>query len=107
MKKLLFLGSIVAAAWGGPAHAQTTSGCTAVVRLREASPWHEAIVTYGPGKTEYIDLKVPIGKKNIIANAESIQAIFDKLYGQGYTLQFDYKSGGQDDLTRTLIFRKP
>lgn len=107
MKKLLFLGSLVTTVWYHSAYAQTPTGSTAVVRLREASPWHEAIVTYGPGKTEYIDLKIPVGKKNNIANAESIQAIFDKLYGQGYTLQFDYKTGEKDDLTRTFIFRKP
>lgn len=107
MKKLLFLGGIVAATWCSPAYAQNPAGSTAVVRLREASPWHDAIVTYSPGKTEYVDLKIPLGKKNIIANAESIQAMFDKLYGQGYTLQFDYKTGEKDELTRTFIFRKP
>ncbi|MCB2379283.1 hypothetical protein LGH70_16925 [Hymenobacter sp. BT635] len=103
MKKILFLTGLAVSLWSSPALAQTSSGSTALVRIRESDGWSNVVITYGPGKTEMLELLQNPGKKGQIANAEQLQAIFDKLLVAGYVLQGSIDS----PTTSTLIFRKP
>ncbi|TGE25941.1 hypothetical protein E5K00_12340 [Hymenobacter aquaticus] len=108
MKRCILICSITAAGWlsSVPTQAQTTSGTTAIVRVRESNGWGNVIVTYGTGKTEIKELKRNPDKKGQIANAEQLQAVIDQLFASGYVLQGSFSAGSEDGPS-TLIFRKP
>ncbi|GAB2956712.1 hypothetical protein GCM10027048_23600 [Hymenobacter coalescens] len=106
MKKLLLLAGL-AGLYCGPVQAQTTPGNTAVVRVRESGGWNNVVVSYGPGKTEMMELIAVPNKKEQVSNAERLQVVFDKLFAAGYVLQGSFSGAEDDNNTSTLIFRKP
>ncbi|MBF9221647.1 hypothetical protein [Hymenobacter ruricola] len=65
-------------------------------------------VTRGAGKTETIPTLSPASKNNV-ANAEQLQALFAKLYEEGYALQATAASGAGNTSVEVVsyVFVKP
>jgi hypothetical protein len=86
-------------------YAQTNSK-TVVVRAYEEGASRNLFISYGPDKTEHLNMRGMNGDKEQQRVTEQLQGVIERLYNEGYTLKGTTSGGTQDRFVSTYIFRK-
>ncbi len=105
MKKLvLFCACLLALA--APLRAAVAPPQIAVVRIYEGSRT-TIIITRGEGKSEKVEIDNGVTDKKLTQGSEGYYKLFERLYGEGYTLQNSFITTFSTNISfTTLLFVK-